>query len=80
MCLGYSLAAPRAGLWGQAAAGHSGGVAPYLNARHRRLLHQEGDEDEPPQALSPGQRYDGVQVPAGRAAAAFPLPSPAPQP
>lgn len=30
MCSGYSLAAPRAGLWGQAAAGHSGGSRPTL--------------------------------------------------
>lgn len=40
-------------------------AVPYLNARHSRLLNQEGDEDEAPQALSPGQRDDGVQVPAG---------------
>lgn len=40
-------------------------VVPYLNPRHSRLLNQEGDEDEASQALSPRQRDDGVQVPAG---------------
>lgn len=42
-----------------------GTAVPYLNPRHSRLLNQEGDEDEASQALSPGQRDDGVQVPAG---------------
>lgn len=37
---------------------------PHLNPGHGRLLHQEGDEDEAAQTLSPGQREDGVQVPA----------------
>lgn len=47
----------------QRALGHS---SIHLNARHSCLLNKQGDKDEAPQALSPRQCDDGVQVPAQR--------------
>lgn len=38
----------------------------HLNARHSCLLYKQGDKDEAPQALSPRQCDDRVQVPAQR--------------
>lgn len=38
----------------------------HLNARHSCLLNKQGDKDEAPQALSPRQCDDRVQVPAQR--------------